>query len=1177
MSIKIKNLRISPYSQKDDLKVIFGDQMTVTFEIEHVAGESYACALDNERILYPPNRPVCAYTEAFTRDGDNVTFTLDLRTSKLRDFVSSIRKPMPIWLQVVRGVNGKYETVVLDDVLALPSVIDGSMTVYDGDPIKSLIDAKMDTPQAEGTEGQVLTMDADGHYAWQDLPEQEQTDWDESSSTSPAYLKNRPDLSVYVEKENGKGLSTNDFTDAEKEKLEGIEAGAQANVKPDWNADESDSDGILNKPTIPTKTSDLTNDSDFQNGTQVSTTISTAISGKADKSELPTKTSDLTNDSDFQTGTEVSTAISTAIADKADKATTLAGYGITNAYTKNEVDSKVASVYRYKGTVQTYADLPSTDQEVGDVYNVVTADTTHGVKAGDNLAWTGSSWDVLAGEIDLSAYATKAELATVATSGSYNDLSNKPTIPAAQIQSDWEQSDSLAVDFIKGKPFVDNTPYLAFTIASIDTDVPYPYFGLVAYGSPNAVTLETSTDKKTWASYTISGNMGGNMAAGLTVGDTIYVRGDNATFSTNYDAFWYFAANGMELEASGDCMSLLSKDFSVKEIPEYGFNSLFEYGSGGINNWLLSVPDVNAEAVNYRSCRQMFKNCKKIRKPMAVLPAMQFKGNDVYRNMFNSSGLETAPVLPCMNLTSHCYGGMFQNSALLVAPELPATEIPQDSDGGATYNPPYDYMFASCKNLIKAPSVLPALTLYGESYYYMFSDCYSLEMAPQIMATSSAMRSMAYMFNNCQALTKVFALQLTSIGYSSCECMYRYCTSLNYVPAFAATSVGVYGCANMFIGCRNLKQAPSLNSVTSISYGCYSSMFKDCVLLETAPSLPATTLATMCYSSMFSGCSNLKNPPSELPAATVPTQAYQYMFANCRSLKTAPAMSNVTTVYSQGMNSMFQYCTSLESAPSLPATALGEEAYGGMFGDCKALKKMPSLPATTLASRCYQWMFSASGVEYCENLPATTLANNCYQSMFENCQSLTATGNIRATTFASQAMRDMFKNCSNLRRIKVAFESWDTSVTYWWVSGVGNYGAFIAPSTLAQNYGVSNAPSGWTFATVGVDAGETKKSWYLTNIADYVIQPEASEVDRLIIYDGATTVIKASMGGWKNATTQVGYAEVIIDLYAGGTVTEGTNIEFVDTFEAGYRHICVVRWYDYDTARLYIVDKIALS
>jgi len=43
-------------------------------------------------------------------------------------------------------------------------------------------------------------------------------------------------------------------------------------------------------------------------------------------------------------------------------------------------------------------------------------------------------------------------LATVATSGSYNDLSNKPTIPAAQIQSDWTQSDNTKKDYIKNKP-----------------------------------------------------------------------------------------------------------------------------------------------------------------------------------------------------------------------------------------------------------------------------------------------------------------------------------------------------------------------------------------------------------------------------------------------------------------------------------------------------------------------------------------------------------------------------------------------------------------------------------------------------------------------------------------------------------------------------------------------------
>ena len=46
----------------------------------------------------------------------------------------------------------------------------------------------------------------------------------------------------------------------------------------------------------------------------------------------------------------------------------------------------------------------------------------------------------------------KPNLATVATSGSYNDLTDKPSIPAAQVQSDWTQSDTTAVDYIKNKP-----------------------------------------------------------------------------------------------------------------------------------------------------------------------------------------------------------------------------------------------------------------------------------------------------------------------------------------------------------------------------------------------------------------------------------------------------------------------------------------------------------------------------------------------------------------------------------------------------------------------------------------------------------------------------------------------------------------------------------------------------
>lgn len=127
----------------------------------------------------------------------------------------------------------------------------------------------------------------------------------------------------------------------------------------------------------------------------------------------------------------ISTATQNALNNKADKAITLSGYGITDAYTKTEIDSKISSVYKFKGSVDTVEELPVDENTVGDVYNVTIT--------GDNYAWTEEGWDKLAGDIDLTPYLLKSEaqtnyatissLSTVATSGSYNDLLNKPTIP----------------------------------------------------------------------------------------------------------------------------------------------------------------------------------------------------------------------------------------------------------------------------------------------------------------------------------------------------------------------------------------------------------------------------------------------------------------------------------------------------------------------------------------------------------------------------------------------------------------------------------------------------------------------------------------------------------------------------------------------------------------------------
>lgn len=80
-------------------------------------------------------------------------------------------------------------------------------------------------------------------------------------------------------------------------------------------------------------------------------------------------------------------------------------------------------------------------------------------------------------QIDLTPYAESEDLATVATSGSYNDLSNKPTDATqsasglmsstdktkldgiasgaeVNVQSDWSQSDNTADDYIKNKPTI---------------------------------------------------------------------------------------------------------------------------------------------------------------------------------------------------------------------------------------------------------------------------------------------------------------------------------------------------------------------------------------------------------------------------------------------------------------------------------------------------------------------------------------------------------------------------------------------------------------------------------------------------------------------------------------------------------------------------------------------------
>ena len=135
------------------------------------------------------------------------------------------------------------------------------------------------------------------------------------------------------------------------------------------------------------------NVSDAQNTYATKTSVST-ISGKIPEAA---STDNLLVDTN---------AMNAALAGKANKA---------EVYTKGEVDAKVSSVYKYKGSVANEAALPEDSNTTGDVYNV--EDT------GMNYAWDGTQWDKLGGDVDLTSYLTKESAET--TYAKKSEIANK--------------------------------------------------------------------------------------------------------------------------------------------------------------------------------------------------------------------------------------------------------------------------------------------------------------------------------------------------------------------------------------------------------------------------------------------------------------------------------------------------------------------------------------------------------------------------------------------------------------------------------------------------------------------------------------------------------------------------------------------------------------------------------
>ena len=191
-------------------------------------------------------------------------------------------------------------------------------------------------------------------------------------------------LGNYVTKESGKGLSSNDFTTEEKNKLSGIASGAQVNVieKVSVNGSQLPVSEKGVSVTIPTKTSDLTNDSGYLNAVP---------SEYVTDSELTSK--------GYQNASQVDSAI------------VAKGYQ-TQQQVQEIVNNAIGGVTG--ASFEVVDELPSSGNP-GTIYLIA---HQHGAQDGyDEYIWVSGAWEKIGNtDIDLSQYVLQSDLVEISNS-----------------------------------------------------------------------------------------------------------------------------------------------------------------------------------------------------------------------------------------------------------------------------------------------------------------------------------------------------------------------------------------------------------------------------------------------------------------------------------------------------------------------------------------------------------------------------------------------------------------------------------------------------------------------------------------------------------------------------------------------------------------------------------------
>lgn len=222
--------------------------------------------------------------------------------------------------------------------------------------------------------------------------------------------------SKYVAKEHKTGsnvdfkvLSDNNLTD---EMVEKIRNAGDSSFSGNYN-------DLTNKPFIPTKTSELTNDAGFLTEHQ---DISGKLEKTGDASNTTTAFTTASSRANLKSGEKLSISmgkISKWLSDVKDVAFTGSYNDLTN---KPNIPTKTSELMNDSGYLTEHQDISGKLDKTGDAANTTvtfTAATSRtNVASGDKLS-------TIVGKMSK----WFSDMSTVAFSGSYNDLTNKPTIP----------------------------------------------------------------------------------------------------------------------------------------------------------------------------------------------------------------------------------------------------------------------------------------------------------------------------------------------------------------------------------------------------------------------------------------------------------------------------------------------------------------------------------------------------------------------------------------------------------------------------------------------------------------------------------------------------------------------------------------------------------------------------